>query len=201
MTLINCWNMMISEGYEVDIYISDYTNYTSKYDVQPIPNTGVVVDCVDRGIIPSFAVVDENHVPFRVINNEHNPAVFKRQDGTRVSQCECIVYADRNDNRKGWLFFLELKYCDPKNRYSNILEGIGQLKATCKYILDEKKEVDGPQFKKYLVISTPGTEPLDPFDAHYFNQDDILSIKEETGAMLRASNMARIKTPAVVDFK
>ena len=55
-------------------------------------------------------------------------------------------------------------------------------------------------FKKYLVISTPGTEPLDPFDASYFDQDFMLTVKEETGATLKAVNEAFVKTPALVLF-
>ena len=116
----------------------------------------------ENGIIPSFIIHDDHAFPFRVINNEHNPAVFKREDGSHVTQCECIVYADRNDNRKGWLFFLELKYCEAKNRYDRMLEGISQLKMTCNYILKEKQELESSLFnKRYLVVSTPGVEPLD----------------------------------------
>lgn len=119
-----------------------------------------------------------------------------------MPQCECIVYAERNDNRKGWLFFLELKYCEAKNRYDRMLEGIDQLKATCRYILEEKRELDAILFnKRYLVISTPGVEPLDPFDASYFDQDYMLSVKEEYGVLLKAANEVRIQTPAVLVFK
>lgn len=143
----------------------------------------------------------EHNVLFRVVNNEHNPAVFKRADGSSVTQCECIVYADRNDNKKGWLFFLELKYCEAKNRFERMFEGISQLKTTCNYILKERRELVADHFnKKYLVISTPNVEPLDPFDASYFNQDDMLAIKEETGAVLKASNEAFIRTLAVILF-
>ena len=55
-------------------------------------------------------------------------------------------------------------------------------------------------FKKYLVISTPGVEPLDPFDASYFSQDDMLTLKDDTGAVLKAKNEVLIKTPAVLEF-
>ncbi len=96
--------------------------------------------------------------------------------------------------------FLELKYCEAKNLYSNMLSGISQLKATCNYILKEKQEFDGTMFKKYLVISTPGVEPLDPFDASYFSQDDMLTLKDDTGAVLKAKNEVLIKTPAVLEF-
>lgn len=135
-----------------------------------------------------------------MVNNEHNPALFTRDDGTKVSQCECIVFSERNDNRKGWLLFLELKYCKPENVYSNMLDGINQLKDTCNYIFDERSEFDRGRFKRYLVISTPGVEPIDPFDASYFDQDYMLSVKEETGAVLKACNEAFIMTPAFIVF-
>lgn len=192
--------MMNSELFSVPVFIADFTGYINKPHAEPVNYKGVTILIEENGIIPSFVVHNEKGFPFRVVNNEHNPAVFTRLDGTKVPQCECILYADRNDNRKGWMIFLELKYCKPKNLYSNMLEGIGQLKSTCKYIFEEKKEFDDSLFKKYLVISTPGTEPLDPFDASYFNQDDILTVKEETGALLKASNMMWINTPAVVTF-
>jgi hypothetical protein len=66
--------------------------------------------------------------------------------------------------------------------------------------MDEVKAFDSKLFKKYLVISTPGTVPLDPFDASYFDQDFMLSVKEETGAVLKASNIAHIQTSALVSF-
>lgn len=191
---------MISEAFTGDVYIVDFTDYASKPDAEPVDYSGVVVLSQDNGVIPSFILHDEHTYPFRVVNNEHNPAFFTRVDGSKAPQCECIIHADRSDNRKGWLLFLELKYCKAKNLYSNMLEGIRQLKLTCKYVFEEKEEFDGSLFKKYLVISTPGIEPLDPFDASYFMQDDILALKEETGALLKASNEAWIKTPAVITF-
>ena len=82
-----------------------------------------------------------------------------------------------------------------------MLEGIGQLKTTCNYILKEKQELDATLFnKKYLVVSTPGVEPLDPFDAFYFDQENMLSLKEDTGAVLKAANEVSIQTPAVLSF-
>ena len=151
--------MMISEGYNQDVYIADFTNFVGKPGYDNLPCQGVMVGVQENGIIPSFVIRDEHAFPFRVINNEHNAAVFRGDDGNLVTQCECIVYADRNDNRKGWLFFLELKYCEAKNRYDRMLEGISQLKTTCNYIFKKKQEMDATLFnKKYLVVSTPGVE-------------------------------------------
>lgn len=193
--------MMISEGYSQDVYIADFTNFVKKPGYDNLPCQGVMVDIQENGIIPSFVIRNEHAFPFRVINNEHNPAVFKREDGKPSTQCECIIYADRNDNRKGWLFFLELKYCEAKNRFDRMLEGIGQLKATCNYIFKERQKLDATLFnKKYLVVSTPGVEPLDPFDASYFDQEYMLTVKEETGALVRAVNEVSILTPALLSF-
>lgn len=71
----------------------------------------------------------------------------------------------------------------------------------CNYIFKEKKELDATLFnKKYLIVSTPGVEPLDPFDASYFDQDNMLTVKEETGAFLKAVNEVSILTPALLRF-
>ena len=191
---------MISERFSEDVFIADFSNYVGKPTSVPVPYRGVVVGTNENGIIPSFVIHNENRVPFKVVNNEHNPSVFKRKDGTQEAQCECIAYSERNDNRKGWLFFLELKYCESKNRYVRMLEGISQLKETCSFIFRQKRIFDEKQFKKYLIISTPGVEPLEPFAEFYFDQDYMLSVQEETGALLRAANEVFVKTSAVLIF-
>lgn len=192
---------MISEIFSGDVFIADYSNYVGRSGYESIQSKGVVVETEDNGIIPSFIIQNPNSCQLRVVNNEHNPAAFKRSDGSMVSQCECIVYAERNDNRKGWLFFLELKYCEAKNRYARMQEGIDQLKNTCNHIFKEKRVFEADLFnKKYLVISTPGIEPHNPFDAFEFDQDFILKVKKETGALLKAANKVLIKTPSVLDF-
>lgn len=192
---------MISDAFTETVYVADFTDYVSKKGKGAVPCSGVFVGTQENGIIPSFVLTDDNSYPFVVVNNEKNGALYTKDDGSKVSQCECIIYAERHDNRKGWMIFLELKYCEEKNLYGNMLDGISQLKATCNYIMDEKRVFDSTLFKKYLVISTPGTMPLDPFDAFYFDQDFMLSVKADTnGALLKATNFAHILTPAVVDF-
>ena len=193
---------MISEVYSETVYVADFTDYVSKNGRDAAPCSGVLVGKQENGIIPSFVLTDDNSLPFVVVNNEENGYLYTRDDGTKVPQCECLIYADRHDNRKGWMIFLELKYCMEKNLYDNMLDGIGQLIATCKYIMEEKEVFDTKMFKKYLVISTPVTRPLDPFDAFYFDQDIMLSVKQESGGgILKASNVAHIQTPAVIDFE
>ena len=191
---------MISSIYSEDVFVTDYTQYSSEDGSLHSSLRGVVIDTEDKGIIPSFLLTDKNRYPFIAINNERNPALFRRRDGTMCSQCECIFYAHRNDNRRGWMMFLELKYCKPGNIFVNIMDGISQLKATIHFVMDEAKVFDKKRFKKYLVISTPGITPIDPFDSYYFSQDFLLTIKAETGAILVASNEAHILTPARLDF-
>ena len=192
---------MINEAYSKTVYVADFTDYVSKNGKEAAPCPGVLIGTQENGIIPSFVLTDDNSYPFLVVNNEKNGALYTKDDGTKVPQCECIIYAERHDKRKGWMIFLELKYCEEKNLYGNMLDGISQLKTTCKYIMEEKEVFDTKLFKKYLVISTPGTAPLDPFDAFYFDQDFMLAVKKESGGgIIRAANLAHILTPSVVDF-
>ena len=194
--------MMISETFNGDVYIADFTDYNNTPNLAPVEYKGVTVGVADNEILPSFVLRNPNSVEVVVVNNEKNSALFTREDGTKVSNCECIVHTNRKDNRKGWILFLELKYCKgkKKNVYDRMLDGIYQLKATCKYVMKEMKLYDDTRYKLYLVISIPGVEPLDPFDASYFLQEDILAIKEETGALLKAVNEAEVLTPALIRF-
>jgi len=191
---------MISEKFNRKIYIADFTDYNNTQSNELIPFSGVVIGTIDNGILPSFELTNDNNVDLVVINNEKNKGFYKKSNGQQVSQCECIIHTDRQDNKKGWIIFVELKYCAAKNIYDNMINGISQLKATCNYVIKEKELYNPSRFKKYLVISTPGVEPLDPFDASYFDQDFILTIKEETGAFLRAANIGHVLTPAIVMF-
>ena len=179
--------------YNADVYIADFTEYNKSAHAILAPASGVYLDVQDNGIIPSFLLTDKNHYPFVAINLEENKTLLKREDGTLVSQCECILFAEREET-PAWMILLELKYCASKNRFSETLEAISQLKKTCKYVT-EKSFFDMAHFKRYFVVSTPGVEPLDPFDATYFNQDDMLTLKEEYNAQIFLTNQVDILTP------
>lgn len=179
--------------YNTDVYIADFTEYNKSTHTIPAPVAGVYVDVDDNGIIPSFLLTNKNHHLFNAINLEENKTLLKREDGTLVSQCECILHAIREDS-PAWMIFLELKYCTAKNRYSETLEALGQLKKTCDYVV-EKSFFEKDHFKRYFVVSTPGVEPLDPFDDTYFNQDEMLTLKEEYHAQVLLTNQVDILTP------
>lgn len=192
---------MISETYREGIYIADFTEYINQGGPADVPSKGVYVGTDENVIIASFRLTDDNDIPFVVINNEKNPALFKKADGTKAPQCECIIFADRNDNKKAWMLFLELKYCKEKNLFHRLTEGVSQLSDSCNYIFKEIKLFQRKQFKIHLVISAPGITPLEPFDGFYFDQEARLTIKEKTGATLHVTNEAHILTPAVVAFE
>ena len=116
--------MMNETGpYTQDVFVADFTEYNNNHPETPAPHAGVLIATEENGIIPSFKLTDKNEHPFTAVNFEENPAVFMREDGTKVSQCECMFYAIREAS-PAWMLFLELKYCAPKNAYNNIIDGI-----------------------------------------------------------------------------
>ena len=177
-----------------DVFVADFTEYNNNNPRTPAPFAGVLITTEENDIIPSFRLADKNGYPYMAVNFEENQQSFMRDDGTKAPQCECMFYAIREES-PAWMLFLELKYCAPKNVYNNIIDGIGQLKKTCKYLLEEKHEYESARYKRYMAVSTPNCEPLDPFDANYFNQDDMLALKEETQATLFITNQVDILTP------
>lgn len=187
--------MMNETGpYTQDVFVADFTEYNNNHPETPAAYASVMIATEENGFIPSFRLTDKNRHPFMAVNFEENPTVFTREDGTKVSQCECMFYAKREAS-PAWMLFLELKYCAQKNAYNSIIEGIGQLKRTCKYLLEEKQVYESARFKRFLAVSTPNCEPMDPFDANYFNQEDMLALKEETQATLFITNQVDIYTP------
>lgn len=186
--------MMNERGaFAQDVFVADFTEYNSNNPETPGSCAGVQIATEDNGIIPSFRLTDRNRHPFMAVNFEDNQQAFMREDGTKAPQCECMFYALRGKT-PAWMLFLELKYCAQKNAYSSIIEGVGQLKKTCKYLLEEKQEYESARFRRYFAVSMPNCEPL-PFDAEYFNQEDMLRLHEETQATLYITNQVDIYTP------
>lgn len=188
---------MIKQTTTDDIFVADFTRYKASHPEEEIPNDGVLISNCENGIVPSLWIENPNHHPIDVVNIEHNPALFKRADGTLRTQCECICYAIRSES-PAWMLFMELKYCQPKNRYENILTGMHQLKETCKYVLEEQGLFEDAKYKRVFVVSTPGIEPLDAFDATYFDQEDMMAFRKECKAVLYLSNHLVVHTPVHV---
>jgi len=192
--------MMISQTYTGTVYVADYTRYCEDKQVIAPPCKGVLVSEELPPLISSFVLDNKNGISIEGVNIEHNPSLLKRADGTLMRQCEGFFYAHR-DESPAWILFFELKYCDENGVYENTLTGMNQLKKTCRYILEEKALLDNAKYKRYFVVSTPNVEPLDPFDANYFDQDDMLSFKEECHAILFLSNRVVVHTPVHLKLK
>lgn len=185
---------MITEGaFDTDVYVADYTNYLNNGGTEETPAKGVIISTAKPPIINSLLITNKNSIKYEVVNFEHNKALLRNPDGTSHSQCECMCYALR-DSGKSWILFVEMKYCNQKGIYGETTEAITQLKKTSKYILDEHDIFGGKEFARYFLVATPDAEPLDPFDAEYFNQDDMLTLKEEYKATLFLSNQVDIHT-------
>lgn len=186
--------MMISHSYSDTVYVADYTRYNQDQHDEESPCSGVYFSTSKPPLIPSFVLENPHEHPFETVNFEENSSLLKRSDGTLRTQCEGLLYAHR-DESPAWALFLELKYCEPKAIYDNTLSAMAQLKETCKYIMEEKGLLDNEKYKRYFVVSTPNAEPLDPFDANYFDQDDMLRYKYECNAIVFFSNSVRVHTP------
>lgn len=192
---MNCLLTMISHSYSSPtIYVADYTHYNEKLQQFASPCAGVLIQDSLPPLIPSFLLTNKNAYPLVAVNMDENKYLLKQKDGTIHSQCECILYAQREDS-PAWMLFVELKYCEEKSVYENTIKAMSQLKKTCKYLLEKKFVFDSTHFRRYFVVSTPGVEPLDPFDANYFDQEDMLQYKEECAAILFLSNQVNVHTP------
>lgn len=180
-----------------DIYVADFTRYKAAHPQETIPCNGVSIGEDPNTLIPSFWLENPHHCAIDVVNIEQNTSLFKHEDGTPQTQCECICYAIREES-PAWMLFIELKYCQSKNRYDNVLTGMHQLKETCKYVLEDKAYFEDSKYKRIFVVSTPEVEPLDPFDATYFDQEDMLLFKKECKAILYLANHLVVHTPVHV---
>lgn len=185
--------MTIEGPFETDVFVADYTNYINNGGESSTPSSGVYISTTEPPIVKSLLVTDKNRIKFEAVNFERNGSLLKNPDGSKHSQCECMFYAQREEG-KSWILFVEMKYCEQKNLYSDTVEAISQLKETCRYLLEEKNIFEGKDLARYFVVSTPNVEPLDPFDANYFNQDDMLTLKENYNASLFLSNQVDIHT-------
>lgn len=190
---MSCWPMITEGPFETNIYVADYTNYLSNGGKEITPSKGVFITPSLPPVINSLLITNKKCIKFEAVNFEHNKALLKNPDGTNHSQCECMFYAIR-DSGKSWILFVEMKYCEQKGIYDETMGAITQLKKTSRYLLEEQDVFKDKDFTRYFLVSTPNAEPLDPFDASYFNQDDMLTLKEEYKAILFLSNQVDIHT-------
>ena len=100
------------------------------------------------------------------VNFEENEEVFKRADGTTVSNCECMLVSDKS-SKKGWLLLVELKYCGGSQVavQRNLDKAFSQLESTYLHLRDVKHVFGQGEFRCVWVVSLPEHDALVPFSA------------------------------------
>ena len=90
---------------------------------------------------------------------------------------------------------LELKYCLEKNVYTHVRAALGQIQNTYVHLRDVLKIIVQDEVNLFWVISTPEIEnALDSIDGAFFDQDELLEIKESYKANLFYTNVVEIQT-------
>ncbi len=178
---------MNKSTYTSDLYIYDYTNSTQS-------KRGVEASIERPDDIGPFYLRNRNAIKFDFVNFEQNAALFKRNDGTTASQCECMCVAARDKDEKGWLMLLELKYCQEKNISSNVSDALDQLIAARNWFIEKNPPIIEPEHRLYFAISSPGNSLTDVFDAFFPDPDKSLEVKTEYGATILFSNEVEIMT-------
>lgn len=87
------------------IYVVDYTQQTKSKDGVRLFDGNIPHN------IDYFTVNNPNSIVIDSIRFD-NQSFFK-PNGDIASQCECVTYPNRSDN-KSWILFLELKYSSKK---------------------------------------------------------------------------------------
>ncbi len=190
---MKCWISMIKETFSSDLYIGDYTRYVSNHPSSPY--RGVVADVNKLPCIQAFSLHNPDSITFDFVNFEYNPALFKREDGSKASQCECMCEACAEEDVTHWLMLLELKYCNQKNINTNVRKALTQLCKTFEWLTNKPQAIiHKNRHKVYFVISHPEHSITDAFDSFFLEQDKLLEIKEQYGATTLYANKVEIQT-------
>ena len=193
---MSCLRIMIDKKYSSTVFVSDYTEYNRHNTHAQSEHSGVHISEEPSNLIGSFELRNPRDLAFRAINFEENPAVLIDDKKKTLSQCECMFEALRHDHgKKHWVMLLELKYCLEKNVYTHVRAALGQIQNTYVHLRDVLKIIVQDEVNLFWVISTPEVEnALDSIDGAFFDQDELLEIKESYKANLFYSNVVEIQT-------
>lgn len=180
-----------------DVYVADYTQYASEH--QEVAKRGVVVSDEKPDLIGSLHFRNPNSVRVLSVNFEKNPALFKRDNGTKVSSCECMLISEQG-TRKRWLALVELKYCkgEDRNIETNFTDALTQLRSTFLYLRDEVKLFGADEYKYYWIISLPDHNDKIPFSAFVLTQDELVEYKSLYNSVIISDNVVDIWTGTVI---
>ena len=193
---MSCLRIMIDNKYSSTVFVSDYTEYNRQNAHARAEYSGVHISAESSNLIGSFEFRNPRALDFLAVNFEENPALLTDGQKKTISQCECMFEALRHDHgKKHWMMLLELKYCIEKNVYTHIRKALSQIQNTYVHLRDVLKIIAQDGVNLYWVISTPEVENvLDSIDGAFFDQDELLEIKESYKANLFYTNVVEIQT-------
>ena len=183
--------------FDCTVFVADYTQYAQEYHERR--GIGVVISVEKPELINSLVFNNPNNVNYWGVNFEKNGAVFKLENGEKVSNCECMFVSEQG-NQKRWMVLVELKYCKGENRNiaSNYSDALSQLKDTFVYLCDEKHLFERDSFRNYWIISMPELNDKIPFSAFLFSQDELTDYKDKYNSIIISDNEVNIWTGSVI---
>lgn len=177
--------------FESEVYIGDYTQYVKMH--ADCGYDGVVIKNMPLPHIASLHIHNPVHIPMLGVNFEDNFEVFKREDMTTVSNCECMLVSDKS-NRKGWLLLVELKYCGGSQSavQRNLEKAITQLESTYLHLRDVKHVFGQGEFRCVWVVSLPEHDDLVPFSSFLSEPEMLLDFKDRYGVDVFTDNNLKV---------
>lgn len=161
-----------------DAYVMDYTKQTQS-------RKKVCITSTPPEDITYFHLINQRKIAYWAVNFEENPSVLKGSD-----QCECM-FASSKATSKGWICFVELKYCLEYNIERNATHAFEQLHTTLDQLV-KKDIIDHRSHRIYFNISMPDHSDKAPFIAFRATQDALLTVLEEYKVHLLGYNEALI---------
>ncbi len=164
------------------LYIADYTEHTK--------------NCSNKKSIELFDY-QPNDIPYFMIENSCNLKIncipfdnnsFTRPNGSSLSQCECVIYPNQN-NDNSWILFLELKYTSNcRNNRKNLNKARLQLFKTQYYY--KSKGIFNNKNTCYLIASLPMQQP--PFANISLPQWYLSNMKSKHNVVIRFLNFVKV---------
>ncbi len=181
---------MNKECHFSDLYICDYEHYSENHP--EYKRRGVEASEIQPENVSSFYLSNPKSLPFDFVSFDHNPSLFKRQDGSMASHCECMCEAVAEPAKSRWMMLLELKYCSVKNIRTNVEIALRQLIKSCEFLKAKSEPQINSSHRLYFVISHPDNTPTDALDAFLTDPDQLLTIKLQHKAVVLYANSAEI---------
>lgn len=180
-----------------DVYVADYTQFASEHP--ELAERGVVVSDLKPELIGSLLFRNPNGVKVLSVNFEKNPAVFKLDDGGKVSNCECMLVSEQG-NKKRWLALAELKYCKGEdcNIASNFEDALNQLRDTFLHLRDVAGLFKDDDYRYFWIVSMPEHSDKVPFSAFVLSQDELMAYKDLYNSVIISDNVVDIWTGTVI---